>query len=102
MADGIMQCVSHLDLPTAARATPQSVSRGAYITGSGRYVAITLSLNSLRLKRLRVGAAAARQSPLHPACSRQETSRIAQPHEPMPPQMPDRCPGPDSPTTSPG
>jgi hypothetical protein len=41
-------------------------------------------------KSMRTGASLGSRTPWHPACSRRETSRIVQIHEPMPPHMPHR------------
>ncbi len=54
-------------------------------------------------KSMCTGASRGSRTPWHPACSRRETSRIVQIHEPMPPQRPHRgrephppCPSQDS------
>ncbi len=63
---------------------------------------IALACMHFLMKSMRIGAAAARELPWHPACSRPETSRIAPTHKPRPPQRPHRCPEPHPPATSPG
>ena len=94
--------------------TMATIENISYTAGGHREDTSTMSLvmatkshlntisHGFLMKSMRVGAAAARESPLHLACSRRETSRSAQTHKPMPRQMPHLCRGHHPPTTSPG
>jgi hypothetical protein len=59
--------------PAPSQEGPSVVFSSCFGNALVSYAALS-SLNSLPSKSIRVGAAAAREAPLHPACSRRETS----------------------------